>query len=309
MYEQSVTEKSKQFYELYQFPGTRPIDQDGLILLRRITRSMEARLTEKHRGVLRVLDAGCGTGNTSIALAHRFPSVEFLGIDQSERSLAKARSAADTLGRKNIQFRNWDLMKPLDGENPFDLILCLGVLHHTADMKRGLANCRRVLRNGGELYLWIYGKHGRYRHSLNMRLLALLRTTGPQDTDPVHLARELIRHTHENGVMNDLLGNITTGALEQRAFGDPVWIADQFLNPHEILIDMRQLLRLAASSAFFLDEVIGMNRDVAKRLLPPLLEERFRRLSRRRQLIALDLMLKPERYFVILRNTRCAQKL
>lgn len=308
MYEQTVTEKSKEFYELYQFPGTRPIDQDGLILLRRITKSMEDRLTERNRGVLRVLDAGCGTGNTSIALARRFPSVEFLGIDQSEASLEKARSAARTPGLENIQFRNWNLMKPLHGEEPFDLILCLGVLHHTVDMKTGLTNLRSVLRSDGELYLWIYGKHGRYRHSLNIRLLALLRTAGPQETDPVRLAREFIRHTEENGVMKDLLGNIKAGALEQRAFDDPVWIADQFLNPHETLIEMKQLLRLATSSGFMLDDVVGMNEDAAKRLLPPLLEERFRRLTRRQQLIALDLILKPERYFVILRNTRYAQK-
>ena len=46
-----------------------------------------------------------------------------------------------------------------------------------SDMGRVLANLRGCLNPGGHLYLWVYGKHGRYRHSLNMRLLAML--TGP----------------------------------------------------------------------------------------------------------------------------------
>jgi 2-polyprenyl-3-methyl-5-hydroxy-6-metoxy-1,4-benzoquinol methylase len=304
MSRQRVTEESKRFYERYPFPGSRPIDQDGLILLRRITRSMTPRLRGRRGAVLRVLDAGCGTGNTSVALARQFPLMDILGIDQSVASLEKARAVADTLGLENIRFRSWDLMKPLTGERSFDLILCLGVLHHVADMKEVLANLRRALRSDGELYLWIYGRHGRYRHSLNMRLLALLQTTSPPCLDPVDLARELLRYSAENGVMTDLLGNIQTGALQERSFDDPVWVADQWLNPRETLVDMTQLLRLATRSGLSIDEVVGMNENAAKRLLPPLLEARFRQLGRRRQLIALDLIMKPERYFAILRRNR-----
>ena len=161
MSDQSVTERSRSFYDAYQFPGNRPIDQDGLILLRRFTAHVERLMHRRHGGALRVLDAGCGTGNTAVALARRFSSVEFLGIDQSEASLEKARSAAASFGMKNLRFRNWDLMKPLAVEKKFDVVLCLGVLHHTANMKRGLNNLRGVMRKDGELFLWIYGKHGR----------------------------------------------------------------------------------------------------------------------------------------------------
>jgi SAM-dependent methyltransferase len=306
MSRQTVTEESKRFYERYPFPGSRPIDQDGLILLRRITRSLTLRLRGRQGAVLRVLDAGCGTGNTSIALARQFPFVDVLGVDQSVASLEKARAAAATLGLDNIRFRKRDLMKPLTGERSFDLVLCLGVLHHMADMKAVLANLRRALRSDGELYLWIYGKHGRYRHSLNMRLLALLQTTSPACLDPVELAREFLRYSGENGAMADLLGNTRTGALQERSTGDPVWIADQWLNPHETLLDMTQLLRLAARSGLSIEEAVGMNENAAKRLLPPLLEARFRRLGPRRQWIALDLMMKPERYFLKLRRNRPA---
>jgi SAM-dependent methyltransferase len=302
MSDRHVTEVAKAFYERYPFPGSRPVDQDGLILLRMLGVSVDRRGKETPARTLRVLDAGCGTGNTSIALARRFPAVTVVGIDQSTTSLLKARTAAQALGLSNVEFQNRDLMKLPGRGKPFDVILCLGVLHHTADMNRGLNNLRRMLRSDGELYLWIYGKHGRYRHSLNVQLLSLLRSAGDPEADPVRLARDLIRHSGGGGVMKDLLGNLIPGALEERAFDDPVWIADQFLNPHENLLDLNQVLRLAAACGFSAERVVGMDETAARRLLPPSLLERFLRLSTRRRLLALDLLMKPERYYLVLRK-------
>lgn len=195
-------------------------------------------------------------------------------------------------------------MRPLAGEAPFDLVLCLGVLHHTADVASALSNLRAALRGDGELYLWIYGRHGRYRHSLNRRLLALLLRAPPGDGDPVDLARELLQHGAEDGVRRDLLGDGRAGALAERASTDPVWIADQFLSPQENLLEMTELLRLTARAGLTVVEAVGMTEAAAKRLLPPPLAARFRRLGRTGQLVALDLLLKPERYFVILRRGR-----
>src|SRR6266542_3084799 len=44
---------------------------------------------------LRVLDAGCGTGDTAVAIAAANPTIEVVGIDLSETSLALARAQAD----------------------------------------------------------------------------------------------------------------------------------------------------------------------------------------------------------------------
>jgi SAM-dependent methyltransferase len=302
MSDTGVTETAKAFYERYPFPGNRPVDQDGLILLRMLTESVNRRSREHPARPLRILDAGCGTGNTSIALARRFPGAAVTGIDQSSASLLRARTAGRALGLENLEFQRRDLMRLPARWKPFDIILCLGVLHHTADMKKGLINLRRILRDDGELYLWIYGKHGRYRHALNVRVLSLLQSAGDSEADPVRLARDLIRHSGRDGVMKDLLGNLHPGALEQRAFDDPVWIADQFLNPHEILLDLSRILRLAAASGLSVDRVVGMDETAARRFLPPSLLERFVRLSPRRRLVALDLLMKPERYFIVLRS-------
>jgi len=50
---------------------------------------------------LRVLDAGCGTGDTAVAIAAANPTIEVVGIDLSETSLALARAQADQRGVGN----------------------------------------------------------------------------------------------------------------------------------------------------------------------------------------------------------------
>lgn len=302
MSEAEITSKSREFYEQFQFPGSRPIDHDGLVFLRRFTRTIHQRLALIPDRMLRVLDAGCGTGNTSVSLARQFPRVAFFGIDQSRTSLAKAKELAGGAGAKNVRFRTGNLLKPLPWQNPFDVILCLGVLHHTADMMRTLTNLRRSLANGGELFLWIYGKHGRYRHSLNTRLLRMLLGKQRSPEAALELATQFALNADNGSALRDLIGRTKIDEMQRKAFTDPVWIADQFLNPQEVLIDMEALLNLVHASGLELAHVLGMNGNAAQLLNSAPLMKRFEQLNPRDQLIAQDLMLKPERYFVLLRK-------
>lgn len=302
MSDAEITRKSREFYEQFQFPGSRPIDHDGLVLLRRFTRSIQQRSALIPDRMLRVLDAGCGTGNTSVSLARQFPQVVFFGIDQSQTSLAKAKELATGAGVKNVRFRTGNLLKPLPWQNPFDVILCLGVLHHTADMSRTLTNLRRSLVNGGELFLWIYGKHGRYRHSLNTRLLRMLLGKQCSPEVALELATQFALNADNGSALRDLIGRTKIDEMQRKAFTDPVWIADQFLNPQEVLIDMEALLNLVQASGLELVHVLGMNGNAAQLLNSAPLMKRFEQLSPRDQLIAQDLLLKPERYFVVLRK-------
>lgn len=308
MSDKSVTHVIRRFYEQHQFPGNRPVDQDGLILMRRFGLLMDVLTKENGRIRIRVLDAGCGTGNTSISLASRFPEARFIGIDSSTASLEKARASAHALGLKNLRFRRWNLMRPLPGRGMFNIVLCLGVLHHTADGKLVIRNLYRALARGGNLFLWIYGKHGRYRHSLNMQLLDMLLSGSLSPDETMELTRQFIYRSADGTVMKDLIGNLTVGALEQRAFDDPVWIADQFLNPHEELLEMKELLRVIRGAGFILEHAVGMDDSAASRLGSPELQERFARLSQEHRLIALDLLLKPKRYFVVLRRPTSSVK-
>jgi len=296
----TVTAKSRRFYEQFPFPGNRPVDRDGLIFLRHFAGSVNRHTSLASRGRLRVLDAGCGTGNTSLSLARQFPDIDFVGVDQSRSSLARAKQSAADSGLTNLRYRCWNLMNPLPRGSLFDIALCLGVLHHTANMKRVLLNLHGSLKDNGDLFLWIYGKHGRYRHSLNVRLLAMLLKTEPPPATSLELAKDFIRTAGNGSALDDLLGNQPPSSMPETLFEDPVWIADQFLNPHEKLLDMEQLLAHTRSSGFAVDHIVGFDDTTVRSLLSAPLYERFRKLTRLKRLIALDLLLKPERYFLVL---------
>jgi SAM-dependent methyltransferase len=290
------------FYRKYPFPGVRQIDQDGLILLRNLHTNFRTKDHNDNQSKWRILDAGCGTGNTSISLAKHFKEASLLGIDISNTSLSIARKAADKEKINNLFFRQWDLMEPLQNEDSFNIILCLGVLHHTADMQRVLVNLRMKLENKGELYLWIYGQYGRYHHSLNQRLLNILLKTRPLPSSPVQFASEFIFSQKNGSILEDLVGSESKNLMLKKVFENQIWIADQFLNPNEKLLDMEGIIKLLNSSGFEIKKWLCVNDDFSFYFNSQVLKNRFDQLSKYQKLIALDLLLKPDRYFMILRK-------
>ena len=306
MSEKNITQKTKEFYEQYHFPGDRPIDQDGLIFLRKFSKAVEKINSTKNN--VRVLDAGCGTGNTSISLAAQFKDIEFLGLDNSSSSLDEAKFNAQKKGLTNLKFRRWNLLKRMPSKSKYDIVLCLGVLHHTGNMEKVLINLNKILEDSGVMFLWIYGKHGRYRHSLNMRLLKMLLELKPEPENRIDLAMEFATKTEQGLPLIDLIGKMKTDEMQMNAFKSPVWIADQFLNPYETLIDMEELLRLTSRAGFKISRILGVEENISKRFFSEKLSERFLRLSKNKQLIAADLLLKPERYFVMLEKLRAGRR-
>jgi SAM-dependent methyltransferase len=297
--ERDVTRQVQAFYEQYHFPGVRPPEQDGLILMRRLLRTVARR---REGRPLRVLDAGCGTGNTMLALARRLSDARFLGVDLSESSLAIARAAAADLGLTNVGFRQADLRDPLDDEQPFDVVLCMGVLHHTADMRAVLARLREALAEDSDLYLWVYGVHGRYRHRLNARLLKMLLEAGPEADDPIAFAREFLEHTSDGMALADLAPATERIAAGADVLRNPAWIADQFLHPRDEHVDLERLLAIVEDSGLGLAEWLGVDTRPERYLGSAGLRARFHLLAPRERLLALDLLLKPDRYFVRLRR-------
>jgi len=91
--------------------------------------------------------------------------------------------------------------------------------------------------------------------------------------------------------------------MQEMIFESPVWIADQFLNPHEILLDMEKLIELTDSAGFEIENVLGMCEDFSAYYDSTLILKQFNKLDKKKKLIALDLIQKPERYFVCLKKT------
>jgi 2-polyprenyl-3-methyl-5-hydroxy-6-metoxy-1,4-benzoquinol methylase len=305
MSENNVTESVKSFYGSYSFPGIRPPDRDGLLFLRKFTDCVKSLSGQKQE--LRVLDAGCGTGNTTISLGKHFPDIQYTGLDISEASLKIAEEKAAKAGLNNVVFRKQNLMEKITDNDGFDIVLCLGVLHHTELMSRVLLNLKLVMKKESILFLWIYGRHGRYFHSLNMKLLRMLLDVKPDKKHETGIAREFAMNALKGKILQDLAVSYfdkDSEIKEQReVFNSPVWIADQFLNPHETLLDLNDLLIMTENSGFSLISLPGFKTDVSEMLGSEELASRFRLLSQKDRLLAADLLLKPERYFAILKIT------
>ncbi len=72
----------------------------------------------------RILDFGCGTGETCGALARFFPDADIVGVDVAEKPLELARKAARS---DRIRFSRWGGGEAL---GVFDLCYVNGVFHH-----------------------------------------------------------------------------------------------------------------------------------------------------------------------------------
>jgi len=95
----------------------------------------------------RALDAGCGSGRFTVALAKRFQEV--VGIDISEPLIEIAQRERP---RRNVTYRVADLMA---FENPagFDVVFSATTLHHLREIEAALLHLRGLLKPGGTMVL------------------------------------------------------------------------------------------------------------------------------------------------------------
>lgn len=115
----------------------------------------------------RLLDAGCGTGHGIVQIRHQAPGAEVHAVDFSARSLELARRRIEALGGEPVAFQEMDLLDLGGLPGPYDAIFCSGVVHHTADPVRALAQLRSKLHPDGLLFLMLYSQFGR-RESMLM---------------------------------------------------------------------------------------------------------------------------------------------
>jgi SAM-dependent methyltransferase len=115
--------------------GLRLSGEDRLFFVRGrldiLARQMKARGLSNPKNIL---DYGCGTGDTTLCLAERWPNARVVGVDPSSSLLATARANAGTASR--CEFRA--LPAAMEGRT-FDLVYCNGVFHHIPPKERAAA--------------------------------------------------------------------------------------------------------------------------------------------------------------------------
>ena len=107
-----------------------------------------------------VLIAGCGTGQ-HICIAANYLNANILGIDLSIASLAFAKRKVEELGLKNIKFLQADILQLKNLNKKFDVIECVGVLHHMKDPAKGLKILLDLLEPHGLLQIGLYSEKAR----------------------------------------------------------------------------------------------------------------------------------------------------
>lgn len=101
---------------------------------------------------IRILDAGCGTGEGSSRLAELFPRATVLGVDILDQSLELARSRYANLGPR-VTFENQSIYELRAPDRTFDLTVNRHVLHSIPHPERVLAELARVTKRGGRIHL------------------------------------------------------------------------------------------------------------------------------------------------------------
>ena len=107
-----------------------------------------------------VLIAGCGTGNHTTT-AERYLNANILGVDLSLVSLAYAKRKTEESGFKNIEFLHADILQLKNLNRKFDVIECVGTLHHMKDPITGLKVLLDLLEPHGFLQLGLYSEISR----------------------------------------------------------------------------------------------------------------------------------------------------
>ncbi len=102
-----------------------------------------------------ILDLGTGPGYLPIEIAKKSESIRVVGIDLSRRLIEMARDHAARAGLSDrLHFEIGNASRLRFTEESFDMILSTGMLHSLRDPVKVFTECYRVLKPGGEV--WIF---------------------------------------------------------------------------------------------------------------------------------------------------------
>jgi SAM-dependent methyltransferase len=102
-----------------------------------------------------VLDCGCGGGQHTSFVAPLASKV--VGVDLNAVSAARERTAPFA----NVQLIDADLAT-MSLPEQFDIVYCIGVIHHTDSPDKTFTNLLKHCKPGGKLIVWCYSYEGNF---------------------------------------------------------------------------------------------------------------------------------------------------
>ena len=187
-------------YERFPYPQRDPADEKHRLIgtwlddLRMVNHHC-FRGSRKFDQGFRVLVAGGGTGDGTIFLAEQLREVDakVVHLDFSRAAIDVAKARANVRGLSNIEWVEASLLAlPQLGIGPFDLINCVGVLHHLKEPERGMDALLSVLAPDGALIMLVYAQYGRTGVYQMQELLRRLNLSAGDDATRIRRARALL---------------------------------------------------------------------------------------------------------------------
>jgi ubiquinone/menaquinone biosynthesis C-methylase UbiE len=141
-----------------RFSGNRELG----VFLRRVDQHLEhfvpKLLASADRDIHQMLDFGCGTGASSVALAMVFPELRCCGTDINAADVSNANARARLYGvSERCRFDCIDVERPLPAASEgFDLCVCCSVLEYVTNAKARefcVQEMARVVAPGGLLFI------------------------------------------------------------------------------------------------------------------------------------------------------------
>ena len=137
----SLEEGSREYFDLIE---RERIEREG---------SIAAHVDFEELSGKRVLEVGCGIGTDFRRFARS--SAEAIGVDLSRQSLSLAKRSLDVYGLKSALIAADGERLPF-GDNIFDLVYSWGVIHHSPNPEKVVAEIHRVLAPGGTVLAMVY---------------------------------------------------------------------------------------------------------------------------------------------------------
>ncbi len=107
----------------------------------------------------RILDVSAGTGLLAEAAINKFgPFEQYIVNDPSSNMLEISKYRLRY--KDNVEYTSHYAEELPFDDNSFDHLLCLNAFHYYTDQKKALANFRRVLKDGGNLWLLNWNRVG-----------------------------------------------------------------------------------------------------------------------------------------------------